>query len=246
MTPHLALRHRMAGGMRPAAVAAIVLIALALLTRLAQAHGVADSDAAFVRTGGRHVLAFFYLGAKHMVTGVDHLLFLFGIVMLLDRASRIVAAVTAFSLGHSATLLAAAWGGWRVDPSLVDAAIGFSVAYMAFDAIGGVEALFGRRPNVIAMVFLFGLVHGLGLASRLQELSAASPARLANLLGFNLGVEAGQLAALLAMLAAIGAWRASASFQRARVVAGGLIMIGGVVLMETQLAAWSLAEGGPR
>ena len=168
-----------------------------LLPAFAMAHGIGGKDAAFVRSvHGAEFLPFLYLGAKHMVTGYDHLLFLVGVIFFLYRASHIALYVTMFSLGHSITLLAGVLLGLHVNAYLVDAVIGLSIVYKALDNLGAFQTLFGFQPDSRAAVFGFGLVHGFGLATKLQSLSPARDGLVVNMISFNVGVELGQLIAL--------------------------------------------------
>src|SRR5262245_14821389 len=160
-------------------------------------HGIGGKDASFVAaTRGPDVVPFMYLGAKHMVTGYDHLLFIFGVIFFLYRLRDVVIYVTLFSLGHSITLLAGVLLKIHVNAFLVDAVIGLSVVYKAFDNLGGFKSVFGVQPNTRIAVAAFGLVHGFGLATKLQEFRLNPNGLVANMVGFNIGVEIGQLIAL--------------------------------------------------
>ena len=167
----------------------------------ALAHGVSREDAELIagRTGWQFLL-YTWLGAKHMVTGYDHLLFLVGVIFYLRDLRTIAIFVSLFALGHSITLIGGVLLTTGVNPYLVDAIIGLSVAYKGFDNLGGFDAVFGESPDEKAAVFIFGLFHGLGLATKLQDLGLAQDGLLANLVSFNLGVELGQLAALIAIV----------------------------------------------
>jgi hypothetical protein len=205
----------------------------------AMAHGIGGKDAAFVAaTRGADILPFMYLGAKHMVTGYDHLLFIFGVIFFLYRLRDVLIYVTLFSLGHSITLLAGVLLKINVNAYLVDAIIGLSVAYKAFDNLGGFKSVFGVQPNNKIAVAGFGLVHGFGLATKLQEFRLNPNGLVANMIGFNIGVEVGQFIALAVMLVVILQWRRTASFERFAVAANVLILTAGFVLMEYQLAAY--------
>ena len=205
----------------------------------ALAHAIGGRDAAFVAaTRGPAAGPFLYLGAKHMVTGYDHLLFLFGVIFFLTRLRDIVLYVTLFSLGHSITLLAGTLIGFGLNAYLVDAAIGLSVVYKAFDNIGGFERTIGRRPDPRLIVLGFGLVHGLGLATKLEELGLNPQGLLANLVSFNLGVEVGQLVALSVLLALMTLWRRTCWFGSTAVAANGAIMTAGFVLIGLQLGGY--------
>jgi hypothetical protein len=203
------------------------------------AHGIGGKDAAFVAaTNGPDILPFMYLGAKHMVTGYDHLLFIFGVIFFLHRMKDVVVYVTLFSIGHSITLMAGVLMRIEVNPYLVDAIIGLSVVYKAFDNLGGFKSVFGVQPNNKVAVAGFGLIHGFGLATKLQELRLNPNGLIPNMIGFNVGVELGQLLALAIMLAIILQWRRTASFERFAVAANALILTAGFMLMEYQLAAY--------
>lgn len=225
-----------------AAAAAAGLAALAA-PGVASAHAVEGADAAFVSgVTGPAPAPFAYLGAKHMVTGYDHILFLVGVIFFLRRLPQIALYATLFSVGHSITLLTGVLGGWRVDEHLVDAAIGFSVAYKAFDNLGGMRTVFRWQPDLRAAVFGFGLIHGLGLATKLQALGLNRGGLAINLVSFNVGVEIGQLVALTIVLAVMTLWRRSRSFEPAAVAANVLLMLAGFVLTGQQLAGFAFGE----
>lgn len=220
-------------------IAAAFGLLLAALAAPAFAHGIAGKDAAFVAAShGAQIIPFIYLGAKHMVTGYDHLLFLVGVIFFLYRLRHVALYVTMFSIGHSITLLTGVLGHIHVNPYLVDAVIGFSVAYKAFDNLGGFRTVFGVQPNTKAAVLVFGLVHGFGLATKLQTLKLSKDGLLANMISFNVGVEIGQLIALSVVLALIIAWRRSPAFARQAIAANVLILTAGFVLMGYQLAGY--------
>jgi len=182
-----------------------VLFALAVIslwfTGDALAHNVSKEDAELIagKTGVQFAL-YVWLGAKHMVTGYDHLLFLVGVIFYLKSVRIIALFVSLFALGHSITLISGVWLGLDVNPYLVDAIIGLSVAYKGFDNLQGFDKLFGDSPDERLAVLIFGLFHGLGLATKLQDLGLAEDGLLANLISFNLGVELGQLVALVGMV----------------------------------------------
>lgn len=175
--------------------------ALLWLTGDAFAHNVSKEDAELIagKTGVQFAL-YVWLGAKHMVTGYDHLLFLVGVIFYLKNLRTIALFVSLFALGHSITLISGVWLGLDVNPYLVDAIIGLSVAYKGFDNLQGFDKLFGDSPDERLAVFIFGLFHGLGLATKLQDLGLAEDGLLANLISFNLGVELGQLVALVGIV----------------------------------------------
>jgi hypothetical protein len=216
--------------------------ALALLGGAAAlGHGIGGEDQAFLlRSSGAHVGPYMYLGAKHMVTGYDHLLFLAGVIFFLYRLKDVALYVTLFAVGHSATLLLGVLGGLHVDSYLVDAVIGLSVVYKAFENLGGFKAL-GFEPNTKAAVLIFGFFHGFGLATKLQDLAISPDGLVVNMVSFNIGVEIGQLAALGLMLIAFNVWRTSGRFLRHAFVSNVVLMIAGFVLIGYQLTGYAVA-----
>lgn len=217
-------------------VAAPWLLLAAALPVLALAHGVSGRDASFVTSlTGVNIMPFAYLGAKHMVTGYDHLAFLAGVIFLLYRLRDVALYASLFALGHSVTLLGAVLLGYRANPYIVDAIIGLSVVYKGFENIDGFRNLRWRLDPRIA-VLAFGLVHGLGLATKLQELQLSREGLAANLVAFNVGVEVGQLAALSVMVLLFTLWRSTRSFGRSIYPANVLLMGIGFVLAGYQIA----------
>ena len=217
----------------------LLAAALIAFSALALGHGVAEGDKGFVeRSAGLQVIPFAYLGAKHMVTGYDHLLFLFGVIFFLYRMREVALYVTLFAVGHSVTLLFGVLAGIHASPYLVDAIIGLSVAYKALDNLDAFQRWFGFRPDARAAVFAFGLAHGFGLATKLQEFTLSRDGLVGNIVAFNVGVEAGQLLALGAMLIAIAYLRRSASFVRNAYVANTALLCAGFVLAGYQLAGY--------
>jgi hypothetical protein len=205
------------------------------------AHGIGGKDAAFVAQNvGAQVVPFMYLGAKHMVTGYDHLLFILGVIFFLYRLRDVALYVTLFSVGHSITLLAGVLGGIHANPYLIDAIIALSVVYKAFDNLGGFKTVFGVEPNPKLAVLVFGLFHGFGLATKLQDLKPSPYGLLANMISFNVGVEIGQLIALCFMLGVMLWWRRTSSFMRHAAAANVLIMTAGFVLLGYQLFGFFL------
>ena len=214
-------------------------MALSLWSEPLLAHGVSNRDAAFVRTvTGPAPAPFMYLGAKHMVTGYDHLLFLVGVIFFLYRTSDVVKYVSLFTLGHSVTLLAGVLANVPANAYLIDAIIGLSVVYKGFENIGGFDQVFGRRVNTQWAVLVFGLFHGFGLATKLQELQLPPNGLLANLVSFNVGVEVGQGLALMGILIALGYWRTTSGFTRHAFATNTALMAGGFVLMGYQLVGY--------
>nr|WP_313918138.1 HupE/UreJ family protein [Tahibacter sp.] len=217
----------------------LLLGVLTLVSTGAFAHGVAGDDKTFIENStGMQLVPFIYLGAKHMVTGYDHLLFLFGVIFFLYRMRDVGLYVTLFAIGHSMTLLYGVLSGTHVNPHLVDAIIGFSVVYKALDNLGAFQRMFDVQPNTKAAVLIFGFFHGFGLATKLQEFTLSSDGLVANIVAFNVGVELGQLIALGGILIAISAWRRSDAFRRQAFAANALLMTAGFVLIGHQLTGY--------
>lgn len=224
---------------RLAAVRWLALLFLMFLPLVGWAHGVADDDKTFLeQNAGMQLVVFTYLGAKHMVTGYDHLLFLFGVVFFLYRMRDVAVYVTLFAVGHSVTLLTGVLGGLHVNAYLVDTIIGLSVVYKALDNMGAYQRWFGVQPNTKAAVLIFGLFHGFGLATKLQDFELDRDGLVANILAFNVGVEIGQLLALAGILIVMGFWRRSAAFTRQSFAANTVLMIAGFVLIGYQLTGY--------
>ncbi len=219
--------------------AALIGLAFALAAGPALAHAIGGSDAAFVAAArGPDPFPFAYLGAKHMVTGYDHLLYLAGVVFFLSRLRDVLLYVSLFSLGHSITLITGVLTGTGVNAHLVDAIIGLSVVYKGFENLGGFRTLFRAQPDPRLAVLAFGLVHGLGLATKLRDLGLNPEGRLANLLAFNVGVELGQLLALSVILLVVAGWRRLAVFGPTSIAFNLLLMTAGVVLAGQQIAGY--------
>jgi hypothetical protein len=215
-----------------------VAVVTLLASAGAWAHGVAQGDAGYLRTvQGVAFMPYLYLGAKHMVTGYDHLLFLAGVIFFLYRLKQVALYVTLFAVGHSTTLLLGVLAGIHANAYVVDAIIGLSVVYKAFENLGGWRKL-GIHIDSRVAVLLFGLAHGFGLSTKLQELTLSREGLVTNMIGFNLGVELGQLAALSLMLFAFNVWRSHASFMRSAWATNVLIMAAGFVLFGYQLTGW--------
>lgn len=217
----------------------LTIALLALLSIEAFAHGVDDKTRAFLeQNNGVQFIPFLYIGAKHMITGYDHLLFLVGVIFFLYRSRDVLLYVTMFTIGHSTTLLFGVLSDIQVNAYLIDAIIGFSVIYKGFDNLGGFKRCFNWQPNTQWAVLIFGLFHGFGLATKLQEFSLADEGLITNLIAFNLGVELGQFAALALILIMINAWRKLPSFQRFSTVTNTALMSAGVMLMGLQLTGY--------
>lgn len=217
---------------------------LVLLAPFAMAHGVADEDRAFILANpGAQVVPFLYLGAKHMVTGYDHLLFLVGVIFFLHRMKDVLLYVSTFTLGHSVTLLGGVLFGIHANAYLIDAVIGLSVVYKGFDNLGGFQRL-GYQPDPKAAVLVFGLFHGFGLATKLQEFDLGREGLVENIVSFNVGVEVGQFLALGFILLGMTLWRRTASFERGARVTNVLLMSAGFVLVGFQLLGYFESEFG--
>ena len=218
----------------------VAIAAMAMCTASAAlAHDVAQGDRGYIAaTGGVRIGAFFYLGAKHMVTGYDHLLFLIGIIFFLYGLRQVAAYVTLFAIGHSTTLLLGVLLGTSVSPYLVDAIIGLSVVYKAMDNLDAFQRWFGFRPDTRMAVLAFGFFHGLGLATKLQDLGMSTDGLVPNLIAFNLGVETGQLLALAAILIAMGYWRRTTGFARYAFAANVALMSAGFILFGQQMTGY--------
>jgi hypothetical protein len=230
---------RSAGWPLPALLACAGLLAGAAI---AAAHGVSDRDAAFVQgLDGSAIGPFMYLGAKHMVTGYDHLLFLVGVIFFLYRMRDVLLYVSLFTIGHSLTLLVGVLGDVHANPYIIDAIIGLSVVYKGFENIGGFKAFFGWQPNTKAAVTIFGLFHGFGLATKLQELTIAQQGLVGNIISFNVGVEIGQVLALTAILIALTYWRTKRTYLEYAFLTNALLMLGGFLLIGYQLSGYALS-----
>lgn len=220
----------------------LILLLFLLLQATAHAHGVAEGDKGYIQEiSGIHLLPFTYLGAKHMVTGYDHLLFLAGVIFFLYRLRDIALYVSLFAIGHSVTMVYGVYAGVNVNAYLIDAVIGLSVVYKALDNLGAFQRWFGFQPNTKAATLAFGLVHGFGLAAKIQEYEIAREGLLPNLLAFNAGVEIGQLLALCVILIAMGYWRRTAGFLKHAYTANVAMMSAGFMLTGYQLTGFYLS-----
>lgn len=181
---------------------------------------------------------FAYLGAKHMLTGYDHLLFLTGVIFFLYKMKEVYIYVTLFAISHSATLLYGVLNEVQVNAYIIDAIIGFSVVYKALDNLGAFRRWFGFQLNTKAAVTVFGLFHGFGLATKLQDFALPEEGLVANILAFNVGVELGQLVALAAILILMNVWRKTDAFARQAYSANVLLMSAGFILTGYQLTGY--------
>lgn len=217
-------------------------VALLLACGSAFAHNITAGDAGYVQEiYGVNLIPFAYLGAKHMITGYDHILFLFGVVFFLYRMKDVGLYVTLFAIGHSTTMIAGVYFGWNVNAYIVDAIIGLSVVYKALDNLGAYQRWFGFQPNTKAATLIFGLFHGLGLATKILDYNIDPNGLLPNLLAFNVGVEIGQILALAAILIVMGYWRKTSSFWKHSYTANVVMMTAGFVLIGYQLTGLFVA-----
>jgi hypothetical protein len=233
-------RHR--AGQWFVAAASVVLLCLSSSPLLA--HAVAEGDKGYIQEiTGVHLLPFVYLGAKHMVTGYDHILFLLGVVFFLYRAKHVALYVSLFALGHSTTMLLGVYFHVGIDSYLIDAIIGLSVVYKALDNLGAYQRWFGVQPNTKVATLVFGFFHGFGLSTKIIDYDISPDGLVPNLLAFNVGVEIGQLLALTAILIAMGFWRRTAGFWRHAYTANVVIMTAGFVLIGYQLTGYFVSKG---
>lgn len=217
----------------------LFIVIFAVISVDALAHGVDDKTRAFLEHNtGVQFIPFLYIGAKHMITGYDHILFLVGVIFFLYHSKEVLLYVTMFTIGHSITLLFGVLSDIQVNAYLIDAIIGFSVVYKGFDNLGGFKRCFNWQPSTQWAVLIFGLFHGFGLATKLQELQLPEAGLITNLIAFNLGVELGQFAALAIILIVINAWRKLPSFQRFSTLTNTALMSAGVILMGLQLTGY--------
>jgi hypothetical protein len=225
-----------------AVIAVLTSVLMAIGSTTLSAHGVSGKDAVFLQgLQGTAIGPLLYLGAKHMVTGYDHLLFLVGVIFFLYRLKDVLLYVSLFTIGHSTTLLAGVLGGIHANAYLIDAVIGFSVVYKAFENMDGFRTFFGVQPNTRVAVLVFGLFHGFGLATKLQEFELSPNGLVANIVSFNVGVEIGQGVALTGILIALTYWRTRHGFLRHAFATNALVMTGGLLLVAYQLSGYFLA-----
>lgn len=217
----------------------LCLCALLLLPVDAAAHGVDDSTRQFLQNqSGTALIPFLYIGAKHMVTGYDHLLFLVGVLFFLKSRRDVVLYVSMFTIGHSVTLISGVLANIQLNAYLIDAIIGLSVVYKGFDNLGGFKQILGKQPNTKIAVLVFGLFHGFGLATKIQEFQLPSEGLAANLIAFNVGVELGQIFALLFILIALNLVRQHPRFAQFSTFANTALMSAGFMLVGLQLTGY--------
>lgn len=201
------------------------------------AHGVSAGDQEILSNGG--LFAYLLVGAKHMITGYDHLLFLVGVIFYLSGLRDVIRFVTVFTIGHCITLIGATYLGITADEHLVDAVIALSVLYKGFENLGGFQQWFGvTSPNLLLMVFLFGLIHGFGLATRLQSFDIGDTDFLAKIISFNVGVELGQVAALIPIVFVISRWKKYESYGAFYKAVNIYLIVAGVGLFVYQIGGY--------
>lgn len=217
----------------------LAILVLFSFTVISYAHGVDKDTQTFLsNNSGAAFVPFLYIGAKHMVTGYDHLLFLVGVIFFLNKTKEVILYVSFFTIGHSITLFLGVMADMAINSYLIDSIIALSILYKGFDNLGGFKKIFGFQPNTKAAVLIFGLFHGFGLASKLQELSFERTGLLTNLIGFNVGVEIGQFIALALVLFIISNWRRSPSFMKFSTLSNTLLMVAGIILFGYQIAGY--------
>jgi hypothetical protein len=205
----------------------------------ASAHGVTDGDKGYIQeSSGMMLFPFMYLGAKHMMTGYDHLLFLLGVIFFLYRLKDVGVYVTLFAAGHVITLLGGVLMEISISAYIIDAIIGFSVVYKSLDNMGAYQRWFGFQPSTKIATFGFGLFHGFGLATKVLDYEMSPDGLIPNLLAFNVGVELGQVLALAGILIVMGYWRRSESFLRQAYTANTVTMTAGFMLVGYHLAGY--------
>jgi len=231
--------HLHSAGARLVPTSLWAILCLVTLTTTAAAHAVAEGDKGYIQEiTGVNILPFIYLGAKHMVTGYDHILFLFGVIFFLYRLKDIGLYVSLFALGHSTTMLLGVYFNIGINSYLIDAIIGLSIVYKALDNLGAFQSWFGWQPNTKAATLIFGFCHGFGLSSKIIEYNISPDGLVPNLLAFNVGVEIGQLLALSLILIAMGFWRRRESFWRHAYAANVAMMAMGFLLIGYQLTGY--------
>jgi hypothetical protein len=205
------------------------------------AHGVSPSDQAILSNGG--LMSYILVGAKHMVTGYDHILFLTGVIFYLSNFKDIVRFITVFTIGHSITLIGATYAGIKADEHLIDAVIALSVLYKGFENLGGFNKLFKTSsPNLLFMVFIFGLIHGFGLSTRLQSFDIGNDSILSKIVCFNIGVEFGQIAALIPIVFILSKWKKWKSYDTFYDIANWFLIIAGIALFILQMYGYFSAH----
>ena len=219
-----------------------LIAVLVALVPEAVAHGVTDGDKGYIQeSSGTMIVPFVYLGAKHMVTGYDHLLFLLGVIFFLYRLKDVSIYVTLFAAGHSVTLLSGVLMNISINPYIIDAIIGFSIVYKALDNMGAYRRWFGFQPSTKIATLVFGLFHGYGLATKILDYKMSADGLIPNLLAFNVGVELGQIMGLAMILIVMSYWRRSNGFMRHAYSANVALMVGGFAFVGYQLTGYFIS-----
>ncbi|WP_179346600.1 HupE/UreJ family protein [Winogradskyella ursingii] len=215
-----------------------ILAVLLLFPTILLAHDVSSGDQVILNNGG--LLSYVWVGAKHMLTGYDHLLFLAGVIFFIDGFKDIIKFITVFTIGHSITLIGGTFLEIQVNEYLIDAIIALSVLYKGFENLKGFEKIFKiKAPNLLAMVLIFGLIHGLGLSTRLQSFDMGEEQILLKILSFNMGVELGQIAALVPIIFLISKWKEKSSYKAFYKASNTYLIIAGIVLFMYQIYLYS-------
>jgi len=221
----------------------LLFLLLCFASATAFAHGVdGDTQSFLANNKGVAFGPFLYIGAKHMITGYDHLLFLVGVIFFLYKPKEILIYVSFFTIGHSLTLLLGVMADIKVNAYLIDAIIALSIVYKGFDNLGGFEKFLGKQPNTKLAVLIFGLFHGFGLATKLQEFEFDQEGLFVNLLGFNLGVEIGQFLALGLVLLLLSVWRNYSSYLRFSNLTNILLIAAGFLLFGLQMTGYFITQ----
>ncbi|MDM8559415.1 HupE/UreJ family protein [Thiotrichales bacterium HSG14] len=213
----------------------LLVILVTLVTSQVFGHGMSEAEKQTIIEGGN--LHYILIGATHMLSGYDHLAFVFGIIFFLTRFKDIVKYITAFTLGHSVTLIFATFNAIQVNYFLIDAVIALSVCYIAFVNLDGFKKYLNinNPPNMLGMIVGLGLIHGLGLSTRLQQLPLSEDHLLMNIISFNVGIEVGQISALALMLLLIAAFRKSHAFPTFSLIANYTLILVGSYLFLMQM-----------
>lgn len=216
----------------------LAALTIVLIASHAFGHGMSEAEKQSILDGGNW--SYLRLGATHMLSGYDHLLFVFGIVFFLTSFKEIVKYITAFTIGHSITLIWATFNGLQINYFLIDAIIGLSVSYIAFSNLDGFKRVLGiKAPSLLAMITGLGLIHGLGLSTRLQQLPLNKSDLLMNIISFNVGVELGQIVALAIMLMLLASWRKVQSFKPFSLAANYTLIGAGLTFFLMQMHGYS-------
>ena len=227
---------------RSSIIVLFLLVMILTVSGESFAHGVAAGDKGYIQEiTGINLISFIYLGAKHMVTGYDHILFLLGVIFFLYKMKDIAIYVSLFAIGHSTTMLAGVYFNFGINSYIIDAIIGLSIVYKALDNMGAYQRWFGFQPNTKLATLIFGFCHGFGLSSKILEYEISPDGLLPNLLAFNVGVEVGQLLALGAILIVMSFWRQTPSFFKHAYTTNTFIMTAGFLLIGYQLTGYSVS-----